>query len=484
MNSYWQENLCIESHASKGVLVIFGASGDLTRNKLLIALYKLFKNNLIPKESLIIACARMDFNRESYQKYVRATLIEQLLGDDFDDDFLALFHYQKLVYDVKNDYELLKNHLQKLNVLNSDFHFNYYLATPPFLYQEIVENLSACKLLEEDDKYLHAWRHVIFEKPFGFDFASARELDNQLHKYLRESQIYRIDHYLGKDTIQNIFMLRFANIIFGELWNYKYIEHVKITVFETQGVGKRISYFEKSGLLRDMFQNHLLAILSIIAMEIPVSFEPNFIRDEKIKLIKSIRPFDLKNLSKSIIRGQYESYLQEENVAPNSNTETYVASKLYIDNWRWQNVPFYLKCGKKMAEKYTEIAIVFKKVPHSIFAPLSPNDLEPNVLTLKIQNEESMSLSLQGKKSGPKLCIGTMNLHFDYPNNYKDFPLDAYARLLHDAQLGDQTLFLRSDLIAESWKLFDGVIDAFKHDQIPLYRYADGINELPESFNI
>ena len=343
---------------------------------------------------------------------------------------------------------------------------------PASLYPAIIDKLSETGMLTEGDGEDAPWRHVVLEKPFGRDFESAEALDRDLHSHMREDQIYRIDHYLGKDTVQNILMLRFANLIFEPIWNSQYIDSVQLTVSETLGVEGRAGYYEQAGLLRDMFQNHMLEMLSLAAMEMPASFSPDDVRDEKVKLIKSIRPFDLSELDRVVVRGQYDGYRAEPGVSPESETETYVAAKLEIANWRWAGVPFYLRSGKKLGARKSEIAIVFKSIPHSIFTPIRARDMQPDTLVLNVQPDEGMELTIQAKQPGPKLCMGGLTLSFRYSDLPGGEGFDAYERLLLDAMLGDQTLFIRSDSIAESWRLFTPLLENWS--KLPLETYAPG----------
>ena len=341
-----------------------------------------------------------------------------------------------------------------------------------------------------------AWSRVIIEKPFGHDLESAVALDKSLKRYIKESQTYRIDHYLGKETVQNILMLRFANAIFEPLWNHTYIEKVEITVAEELGVEKRAGYYDKAGALRDMFQNHMVQMLSLIAMEPPAIFEADAYRDEIAKLISSIRPLEGQDLGKISVRGQYVEavdserpavgYRKEEGVAPNSQTETYVALKLFIDNWRWRGVPFYMRTGKRLPKKSSEIAITFRPIPHSIFKPIRPKDFNQNVLLLRMQPHEGMGLSLEVKSPGSKLCVNTLEMDFSYSDfmQGEDIP-DAYERLILDALLGDQTLFVRNDTVEASWRLFMPLLRAWEADldNVPLCfypAYSEGPKETNE----
>ncbi|NLZ62388.1 MAG: glucose-6-phosphate dehydrogenase [Lentisphaerae bacterium] len=467
--NYWRGGLCVEVSSAPGSLIIFGASGDLAKRKLFPALYSLHQRSLLHETSRIIGIGRTQYTSESFREWLRPAFAGESTR------FLEHVEYLAGDYGSAELYQSLDRILEEYEQ-RSGFpsQRTYYLALPTTLYQTVIENLSGAGMLSASDQE-QSWRHLVLEKPFGRDFDSARELDLWLHKYLREEQIYRIDHYLGKDTVQNILMLRFANRIFEPLWNANYIDHVQVTAEESIGVGNRAGYFDSFGLLRDMFQNHLLEMLSLVAIEPPVSFAADAVRDEKRKLIESIRPFELSRLGAEVVRGQYEGYRSEPGVAGDSSTETYTAMRLQIDNWRWKGVPFYLRAGKKLAAKRTEIAIVFKPVPHSIFAPLTTEMLGQNMLVLKIQPDEGMELVIQAKQPGPKLCMGELGLNFRYADLPGGCCFEAYERLLLDAMLGDQTLFIRSDIIAASWRLFTPVLQNWEQ-YCELHPYQPGSN--------
>ncbi len=469
--SYYRSNFCVEIHPAPGSLVIFGASGDLAKRKLFPALYHLFRRGLLHEDSRIVGCARTSYSDDGFRDHLRPFLTAGT--DEQRNAFLAKIHYIAGDYPDLDFYRRLDRFLDKLEA-KSDLPANrtFYLAMPASLYPAIIDKLSETGMLTEGDGEDAPWRHVVLEKPFGRDFESAEALDRDLHSHMREDQIYRIDHYLGKDTVQNILMLRFANLIFEPIWNSQYIDSVQLTVSETLGVEGRAGYYEQAGLLRDMFQNHMLEMLSLAAMEMPASFSPDDVRDEKVKLIKSIRPFDLSELDRVVVRGQYDGYRAEPGVSPESETETYVAAKLEIANWRWAGVPFYLRSGKKLGARKSEIAIVFKSIPHSIFTPIRARDMQPDTLVLNVQPDEGMELTIQAKQPGPKLCMGGLTLSFRYSDLPGGEGFDAYERLLLDAMLGDQTLFIRSDSIAESWRLFTPLLENWS--KLPLETYAPG----------
>ncbi len=477
-------DFCTAQMCEASAIVIFGGSGDLTRRKLIPALFRLYKNNLLPKKSIIIGTARSQMTHEAFREK-QAGDLKELHPDASEEkltEFLNSMHYAAGSYDSLDTYAAINEELKEADAIAGRMLPRiYYLAVPSSLYPVIVPMMDDSGLLDDSKTPVR----VILEKPFGYDSASAAELDHVLHNHLKESNIYRIDHYLGKDTVQNILMLRFANLMFEPVWNNHYIDSVQITVAESLGVGHRAGYYDKAGLLRDMFQNHLLQMLALAAMEPPSSFEASAVREEKVKLVKCIQPFNLKELEKSIVRGQYTAgeingekvpgYLEEPNIPGDSKTETYACAKFMIDNWRWKGTPFYLRSGKRLSQRLSEISIVFKSVPHSIFTPMQPEDLGPNVLTLTVQPKEGMNLAIQAKQPGPKLCMGTLGLNFRYSDLFGGDLPDAYEHLLLDAMCGDQTLFIRSDMIQQSWELFTPVLKAWESDpDIPLHPYPAG----------
>lgn len=467
---YVRGDFCIEVVPVPNIIIILGASGNLARTKLIPSLFSLFCRGLFHEKSRIIGCGRTSMSSDTFRRQLEKHLKENAAKNNKPllHDFLERVSYLSGDYGEQATYRRLRRKLESLEKQQSPMpNRTFYLSTPAALYPTIVPLLGEHGLTAEN--YAGTpWRHVILEKPFGYDLASAEELDRLLHKTLSERQIYRIDHYLGKETVQNILMLRFANIIFEPVWNRHYIDNVQISVAESIGIENRAGYYEKAGLLRDMFQNHMLEMLSLVAMEMPGSFDANAVRDEKLKLIRAIRPFPIDKLGDVVVRGQYTGagempgYREEIGVSPDSNTETYVAAKLMIDNWRWQGVPFYMRSGKRLKRKISEIAITFKRVPHSIFAPVRSLDLAADTLVLNVQPEEGMALTVQAKKPGPKLCMGSLTLDFKYREVFGGQARNAYERLLLDAMLGDQTLFIRSDVIAASWQLFTPVLDAWR----------------------
>ncbi len=479
-------DLCIEQRPNSQGYVIFGASGDLTCRKLIPALYHLYKRKLLPRNFYVIGCARTQMTMDEFRKKMHKALIEIAKISEPDLKFFNYLHYIAGNYASNELYDALKCKIVQLNSqYNIDIAPVFYMSTPPTIMETIIGQLSDSQIIiKNQDAFAHG--RVVIEKPFGSDLQSAIRLDRALLSQLDENQIYRIDHYLGKETVQNILMLRFANIIFEPIWNRNYIDHIEITVSEKLGVEHRAGYFETSGLLRDIYQNHMLQMLALVAMEAPASFEANCIREEKVKLLRSIRPFAKESLQRNAIRAQYSAgqvegqhmcaYLDENGVASDSTVETYVATRLFVDNWRWQGVPFYLRAGKKMPQKCSEIAITFKQVPHSMFAKLAPITLSPNILILNVQPEEGISLQIQAKHPGPKLCMGSLSMNFNYKHDMNVALSDAYERLLLDSMLGDQTLFVRSDALELGWKLIAPLLDDWygEYSQSPLYTYSAG----------
>lgn len=481
-------SFCTETRPEPCGMIIFGASGDLTHRKLVPALFRLFEKDLLPEKFFVLGCARTEMTDEVFREKILKAIQQDVSNKDKDivRDFVRLCFYHQGDYHDLQTYVSLSRRLNELDKRFSiDGSHIFYLATPPDLYCPIARNLGSTGLVGQSDDRRQFVR-VVIEKPYGRDLESAMALDKEIHKYLDESQLYRIDHYLGKETVQNILMFRFANTVFEPIWDRRYIDHVQITVAETIGVEHRAGYFERTGLLRDMFQNHIMQMLALVAMEPPTSFNSDRVRDERVKLLRSLRPFPLDELDNFIIRGQYGSgiiddkevpaYRQEKNVAPDSQIETFVAAKVFVDNWRWQGVPFYIRTGKRLAKKLSEIAIVFKRVPHSMFNPIPPEELAPNVLIMNVQPEEGISLTIQAKKPGAKLCIGSLTMHFRYKDVFGVQMPDAYERLLLDCMLGDQTLFWRSDDVEVTWSFVTPVLDKWEADKTccPLRIYQAG----------
>ncbi|MHC4772645.1 MAG: glucose-6-phosphate dehydrogenase [Planctomycetota bacterium] len=478
-----QDMLCVEAVAGPTGFAVFGASGDLAYRKLYPSLYELYRRGLMSDHFYVLGCGRSKYTDDAFRDSVEQALRQHL--EEFDEEKLKSF-VKHLSY-VSGDYEdnaFYQTICERLQSLDDEFRVDgtriFYLSVPPFLYEPIAEKIGQMKLqCPAASGRLQAVRLVI-EKPFGRDLASAQQLDTALHRHFDESQIYRIDHYLGKETVQNLLIFRFANSIFEPVWNRNFIEHVQITVAEEVGVEHRAGYYDTSGALRDMFQNHLLQMLSLVAMEPPVSFDADRIRDEKVKLLRSVRQMTPDDVSQYFVRGQYVSgmvddeqvkgYLDEKGVPEDSTTETFAAGKLFVDNWRWNGVPFYLRTGKRLHQKLTEILITFKTVPHSMFQAGGLEDLPANVLRFQIQPAEGMYLGLQAKRPGSKICMSSLEMAVDYQEVFGVKMPEAYQRLLLDCMLGDQTLFTRHDSILASWQILKPVLEAWsQHQKIEFY---------------
>jgi glucose-6-phosphate 1-dehydrogenase len=455
------------------VMVIFGAAGDLTRRKLVPALYNLARNQLLSREFAVLGIAHGSMSEEEFRKKVVED-VRQYTGNDGDPDLIEWFirhtYYVTGEFEDKNIYPQLKSHLAKIDKEHST-HGNYffYLATAPNFFGPIVEQLSAAVLMEEDGQH---WRRVIIEKPFGHDLESAKALNQQLLRVASEKQIYRIDHYLGKETVQNILAFRFANGIFEPIWNRRYIDHVQISVAETVGVEQRGSYYDNAGALRDMVPNHIMQLISLTAMEPPVSFQADAVRDEQAKILHAIQPHSSEDVLSRTVRGQYgdgivdakrvPAYRADTGVPPNSKTETFVAMKLAIDNWRWADVPFYLRTGKRLPAQNTHIVIQFRRAPFVLFRDTPVENLMPNQLVLHIQPEEGISLQFAAKVPGPVMRLGAVDMNFEYADYFGTQPSTGYERLLHDCMIGDQTLFQRADMVEAGWCVVSSVLDVWK----------------------
>ncbi len=453
------------------VIVIFGASGDLARRKLIPALYALACRSCLAPSFAILGFARTEmrdgeFRRTSAEALSRTKEEADKLSSVLD-SFSRSLHYFAGDYDNPDSFQKLAKRLEELErEHNLPGNRLFYLATPPQVYPQVIEQLGRAGLATPPNE--KAWVRVIIEKPFGHDRESARKLNEKVLSVFDEPQVYRIDHYLGKETVQNLLVFRFGNGIFEPLWNRNYISHVEITMVEKLGVENRAAFYETAGALRDMIQSHMMQLVSLVALEPPAMFDANAVRNEKIKVLQSIRPFTPETVAKQIVRGQYgpgtidgkpvPGYRQEKGVSPDSATETFVAMKLEVDDWRWANVPFYLRTGKRLAGQTTEIAIQFKQAPHLVFRG---KNVEPNWLVLNIQPNEGISLSFGAKPPGANLDIRPVRMDFQYREFFGPSSRDAYTALLNDCMRGDATLFDRADSVEAAWALIDPIREAW-----------------------
>ncbi|MGH9395575.1 MAG: glucose-6-phosphate dehydrogenase [Terriglobia bacterium] len=460
-------------------MVIFGASGDLTERKLVPALYYLSRAGLLPEGFSVIGCAKTPYTDESFRDKMRKAVQKYLkvpAGDEPAlDSFTRDVHYISDDFGDLDAYEQLKKLLDRLDKERGTCGNRlFYLATPPSFFPVIAQHLGNAGLATPKDGG-KSWTRIVIEKPFGRDLESALDLNRIVTGVFKEEQIYRIDHYLGKETVQNLLVFRFGNGIFEPFWNRRYIDHVEIAVAEEIGVENRGSYYEEAGLTRDMIQNHVLSLLSLVAMEPPAIFDATAVRDEKSKVMRAVRPIPLDRLSQFVVRGQYvegwengqkmPAYRAEPNVSPQSTTETYAALKLYIDNWRWADVPFYLRSGKRLPKRVSEITIKFRRAPHLLFRGTSTTSIEPNHLSVHIQPDEGISLMFNAKIPGTTMQIRPVTMEFRYENSFgQAAPTTAYETLLLDCMLGDSMLFTRNDFVDLAWELITPVINRWRDD--------------------
>jgi len=469
------EHFMSETHrtADPCVMVIFGATGDLTKRKLFPALYNLAKEDFLPHKFAIIGVGRQEMETKDFREQIVSDLKEFVpngpdakiikwfeeriyyTGGDFDDDKKLFGDIKELIGQVSAEHQIPENYF-------------YYLATPPSLFANVAQKIVKNGLGKEENGN---WRRFIFEKPFGHDLASAKALNASLLKILRENQIYRIDHYLGKETVQNILVFRFGNSIFEPIWNRNYIDHVQITVAEKLGVEQRGGYYDSAGALRDMIPNHIFQLVTLTTMEPPVSFEANAVRDEQAKILHAIQAFSPEDVLHCAVRGQYgegeidgkkvPGYREEEKVAPNSNTDTFAALKISIDNWRWADVPFYLRTGKRMPTKHSSIIIQFKRAPFVLFRDTSIERLTTNRLVIHIQPDEGLTLHFGAKIPGPIVNMGPVDMDFNYVDHFGEQVSTGYERLLYDCMIGDATLFQRADMVEAGWSIVTPLLDVW-----------------------
>lgn len=444
-------------------LVIFGASGDLTRRKLIPALYSLFVKQRLPNNTRIVGVSRREYSSDQWREMLGESTAE-FSQEDFATDkwteFAKLVHYVPGDATKPESLDRLKSKLAELEGGPADR--TYYASTKPSLYAAIVEGLGAAGMTDQSG----GKRRIVIEKPFGTDSKTAHDLNEKVHSVFDESQVYRIDHYLGKESVQNLLVLRFANSIFEPIWNRNFIDHVQITVAESVTVGSRGGYYDTSGILRDMFQNHLLQLLTITAMETPARYEPKFVRDEKVKVLRAMRRMKGSDFAQHTVRGQYDGYLNEEGVPDDSEVATFAALKLHVDNWRWQGVPFYLRSGKAMSCRTTQLVIQFRNPPHTLFSETDNGVLEGNRLVIQVQPAEGIQLHLQTKVPDQGMQVRETDMDFRFNKVASSMP-DAYQRLLLDALKGDASLFARSDEVELAWEIIDPIIAAWESPAAP-----------------
>ncbi len=463
-------------------MVIFGGTGDLASRKLMPALYDLARQRLLPPAFAVVGVGRGEMTDAEYRAQLRTAIGEHSRSRPIDEDVWPSFAERLFYVSVRAEdgYDDLRRRLDQLDRdLGTDGDRLFYLATPPSAYVPIVRSIG-----RHDLRSGSGWARIVVEKPFGRDLASATALSRTLYEVFAEAEVFRIDHYLGKETVQNILVFRFANSIFEPVWDRRYVDHVQITVAEPLGVDDRTEYYDKAGAMRDVVQNHLLQLLALVAMEPPVDFDANAVRDEKVKVLRAIRPIGEDELAERAVRGQYAAgaiegepvagYHALPEIAPESRTETFVALKLFVDNWRWEGTPFYLRHGKRLPKRATEIAIQFRAVPHHLFSAGAREGLEPNTLVIRIQPEEGISLKFGAKVPVQGVRIRSVAMDFVYGASFLVDAPDAYETLLLDALRGDATLFTRQDEVEEQWRLVDPIVGAWREDRAAPPTYAAG----------
>jgi glucose-6-phosphate 1-dehydrogenase len=465
-------------------VVLFGASGDLAKRKIIPALYEMALLKLLPEQFALVGYSRTEMSDDQYRKDCRTAVEKFARTKPIDQDVLkrleSSLYYHAGDYGDQASHQALGKKLAEIDGKHkTEGNRLFYLSTPPNTFEPII------KCIGDNKKVLGSgWQRIIIEKPFGRDLASARDLNKLLHNSFPEEQVFRIDHYLGKETVQNLMVMRFANAIFEPIWNYKYIDHVQITVSETLGVGTRGGYYDKSGATRDMVQNHLFQLMALCAMEPPTALDAISIRDEKVKVFRSVRPMRPQAVNDFTVRGQYSAgeaagektpgYLKEKDVPADSTTETFTAMKLYIDNWRWSGTPFYLRTGKFLPEKLSEIVVRFRSPPMTLFQKQCESPVFPNDLVIRVQPEEGIGLRMNGKVPGGTMQIKPVRLDFEYKTTFNVEPPEAYERLIHDAMVGDQTLFIRGDEAEAAWAVIDPIENGWRDSGKKPEPYAPG----------
>ncbi|MFI5379323.1 MAG: glucose-6-phosphate dehydrogenase [Tepidisphaerales bacterium] len=491
--------------AAPCAIVIFGASGDLARRKLIPAIYELAREGLLHDRSYIVGFSRSSLTDEQFREECRASIAQFARTKPLDDSvwrkLLGRIYYCAADYASAADYARVARRLGELDRVHQAHgsRLFYHLATPPAQFLSIIEQLA--RLIPPKDSALPAadaadavWHRLIIEKPFGHDLLSAQRLNSLVHRHFREEQVFRIDHFLGKETVQNLMVMRFANSIFEPIWNYKYIDHVQITVAESLGVGSRGGYYDQSGALRDMVQNHMFQLLALVAIEPPVALDAQSIRDEKVKVFRSIRQMRPAVIEQSTVRGQYaagshagqstEGYRREKGVSPDSRTETFAAVKLHIDNWRWSGTPFYLRTGKFLEQKLSEVVVRFRSPPLTLFQKQCESPVFPNDLVIRVQPNEGISVRLNGKVPGGQMNIRSVAMDFTYTNAFQTEPPEAYERLIHDAMAGDQTLFIRADEAEAAWQVIDPIETTWAQSSRAPADYAPGSWGPPQALDL
>lgn len=482
------ESTRIERLPDPCLMVIFGASGDLTKRKLMPAIFDLARQGLLPSGFTIVGVARTPMSSDSFREYMHKAVTEfgrlQESESVLWESFARGLYYLSADPSIPDEFLRLKRDLVAIsNERRGSENYLFYLSTPPNLYEPIVRGLAHAGLNRPSQP--NTWIRIIIEKPFGVDLASSRKLNDQVLSVFDESQVYRIDHYLGKETVQNLLVFRFANGIFEPIWNRNYIDHIQITAAETVGVENRGGYYEGAGALRDMIQNHMLQLLALTAMEPPVLFDAKQVRDEKHKVFQAVRQITPGEVHQFTVRGQYAAgsvggksvpaYRSESGVSPTSTTETYVALKFHIDNWRWADVPFYVRTGKRLPKRVTEIAVQFKKTPHHLFAQLSTDTLDQNNIVIRVQPDEGISLKFNSKIPGSSMRMRPVTMDFRYGSSFGGRLADAYTRLILDCMLGDATLYARGDSVDIAWQLITPIHEGWVSNKASkVHEYAAG----------